>query len=77
MWTDLRKKAFEHAELARIAAIIKLVNLMNEEWLKMDDRERVQLRTRDCMRRTTVPPLRVALSVLVVVHAPSADPTAS
>jgi len=32
--TDLRKKMFEHAELASLAAIIKLINLVNEKRLR-------------------------------------------
>lgn len=77
VWADLRKKVFEHAEFAGLAAIIELKDLVNEKRLRMDVRQGMPRWALGWMGRTTVPPRRVDLSVLVVVHEPSADPTAS
>lgn len=71
----LGEKMLKHAELASFAAVIELINLMNEEWL---NKMLVNVWSLSSITlRTTVPPRRVDLSVLVVVHDPSADPTAS
>ena len=67
LWIDLWKKVFEHAELASFAAIIELIDLVNEEGLRMCSSTYAAL-DRNCTARTTVPPLLADLSVLVVVH---------
>lgn len=73
----LREKVFEHAQLVRLATVIKLIDLVNKERLIMECRSTCRAGLAwGFMGRTTVPPRRVDLSVLVVVHDPSADPTA-
>ena len=42
LWIDLRKEMFEHTEFSGLATVIELKNLVNEEWLEMNARQRAQ-----------------------------------